>query len=216
MPLGMPLGCLDVSGVDPVRPIPALVSNGFSFLTSTDPTFGVAGHRVMGFSEPNVRPDHDRRATRKEARCSLPVLAAPCRSRKACASPRRTTRRMATPMPQARPAPARDPRPPGKPPPPLPPSTSQRATPTLPRCPDACEIAGTPPRGARTRAPAQAAARAPPDPPRRPRPAAGSYPQLPRPPPSLAIRRFLLSSRVPIFTISVDFLLRPPRGACTI
>src|SRR5215213_1895824 len=32
MPLGMPLGCLEVSGVDLVRPIPALASTGFSLL----------------------------------------------------------------------------------------------------------------------------------------------------------------------------------------
>jgi hypothetical protein len=213
MPLAMPLGCLEVSGVDLVRPIPALASNGFSFLTSTDPISSEVGHRVMGFSSPNARPGQDHRATRKVGRCLRPAVTAPNRSRKACASLRCTTSRIAPPMPQARPAPARDPRPPGKPPPPLPRSASQRATPTRPRHPGAYEIARTHPRGERTKAPAQAGARAPPGPPRLPRPTAGSYPPLPRPPPALAIRGFLLSSRVPIFTISVDFLLRSPDGS---
>jgi hypothetical protein len=183
------------------------------FSTSTDPIIGVVGHRVMGFSSPNARPGHDHRATRKEARCSLPVLTVPSRSRKSCALLRRTMSRNAPPRPQARPAPARDPRPPGKPPPPLPHSASQRATPTRPRHPNAYEMPRTPPRGEHTKAPVQAGARTPPDPPRLPRPTAGSYPPLPRPPPPIAIRGFLVSSRMSIFTISVDFLLRPPEGS---
>ena len=183
------------------------------FLTSTDPIFGVVGHWVMGFSGPYAHPGHDHRAMRKEARCSLPVLTAPNRSRKACASLCCTTSRIAPPMPQARSAPARDPRLPGKPRPPLPRSASAQATPTRPRYPGAYEIARTHPRGERTKAPAQAGARAPPGPPRLPRPTAGSYPPLPRPSLALAIRGFLLSSRVPIFTISVDFLLRSPDGS---
>ena len=167
----------------------------------------------MGFSEHHTRPDYDHRARRTEARCSPPVVTAPNRSRTACALLHCTMSRKAPPMRQDRPAPARDPRPPGKPQPPLPRSASQRATPTRPRRPNACEIVGTPPRFERTRAPAEAASRAPPDPPRRPRPTARSYPPLPRPPPALAIYGFLLSSRGPIFTISVDFTLQSPEGS---
>src|SRR5215213_6937541 len=117
------------------------------------------------------------------------------------------------PMPQARPLLARDRRPPGKPLPPLPRSASARATPTRPRHPDAYESPCTSPRGERTKAPAQAAARAPPEPLRHPRLTAGSYPPLPRPPLALAICGLRPSSRVPIFTISVDFLLRSPEGS---
>src|SRR5215216_4970615 len=120
--------------------------------------------------------------------------------------------RKAPPMPQARPAPARDPRLPGKPLPPLPHSASARATPTRPRHPDAYESACTPPRGERTIAPAEAAARVPPEPLRPPRLTAGSYPPLPRPPLALAICGLRLSSRVPIVTISVVLRVAIPRG----
>src|SRR5215204_6625364 len=120
--------------------------------------------------------------------------------------------RKAPPTPQARPAPARDPRLPGKPLPPLPRSASARAPPTRPRYPDAYESTCTPPRGERTKAPAEAAARAPPEPPRHPRLTAASYPPLPRSPLALAICGFLLSSRVPIFTISVVLPVAIPRG----
>src|SRR5215212_5281060 len=166
----------------------------------------------MNFPESNARPDHDHRARRTEARCSLPVVTAPDRSRKACALLRCTMSRKAPPMPQARPAPARDPRLPGKPLPPLPRSASARATPTRPRHPGAYESPRTPPRAERTKAPAEAAARAPPEPLRHPRLTAGSYPPLPRPPLALAICGFLLSPRMPIFTISVDFALQSPVG----
>jgi hypothetical protein len=165
----------------------------------------------MGYSQPHPRPKIHR-AIRKEARCLLPVVTAPNRSRKACASLRCTMSRKAPPMRQARPAPARDPKPPGKLPPPLPHSASQRATPPRPRHPDAYEIPCTPTRGEHTKAPAQAAARAPPEPLRHPRPTAGSYSPLSQPSPALAFRGFALSSRVPIFMISIDFLLRFPEG----
>ena len=165
----------------------------------------------MGFSEPHARPDHHR-ARRKVARSPLPVATAPNRTRKDCALLRCTMSRMAPPMPQARPAPARDPRLPGKPLPSLPRSASAGATPTRPRHPDAYEIPCTPPRGERTKAPAEAAARAPPEPLRHPRLTAGSYPPLPLPPLALAICGSLLSSRVPIFTISVAQLIAIPRG----
>jgi hypothetical protein len=165
----------------------------------------------MDFSEPHARPDHHR-AMRKEARRSLPLVSPPNRSRKACALLRCTMSRMAPPMPQARPAPARDPRLPGKPLPPLPRSASARATPTRPRHPDAYESPCSPPRGERTQAPAEAAARAPPEPLRHPRLTAGSYPPLPLPPLALAISGFLLSSRAPIFTISVVPPVAIPRG----
>src|SRR5215207_7055417 len=121
--------------------------------------------------------------------------------------------RKAPPMPQARPAPARDPRLPGKPLPPLPRSASARATPTRPRHPDAYESPCTPHRGERTKAPAEAAARALPELLRHPRLTAGSYLPLPRPPLAHAICGFLLSSRVPIFTISVVLPLRSPEGS---
>ena len=62
-------------------------------------------------------------------------------------------------------------------------------------------------------APAEAAARAPPEPLRHPRLTAGSYPPLPRPPLALAICGFLLSSRVPIFTISVVLPVAIPEGS---
>jgi hypothetical protein len=165
----------------------------------------------MGFSEPYARQNHHR-ARRKEARCSLPVLTAPGRSRKACALLPCTISRKAPPMPQARPAPARDPGLPGKPPPPLLRSASARATPIRPRHPGAYEIACTPPRTERTKAPAKAAARAPPEPLRHPRPTAGSYPPSARPPPVLAICGSPLSSREPIFTISVVLPVAIPRG----
>src|SRR5919106_1821880 len=84
-------------------------------------------------------------------------------------------------MPQARPAPARSLRLPDKLPPPPPQKPWLRATPTRPRSPDADGILRTPPPlppGERPKAPAtpatpaKAAARAPPDPLRHPRPTA--------------------------------------------
>src|SRR5918997_250814 len=76
-------------------------------------------------------------------------------------------------MPQARPAPTRGLlRLPGKLPPSLPRVAWLRATPTRSRCPSTYGIARTPPPSERPKAPAKAAARAPPDPLRHPRPTA--------------------------------------------
>jgi hypothetical protein len=209
---------LKYRGFDSVRPGPngraASRSHRQQFLPcvcSTELIFSEPRCRDTGFSEPNARPDHHR-AMRKEARCSLPVATVPNRSRKSCAFLRCTMSRKVHPMPQARPAPARDPRLPGKLLPSLPRSASVRATPTRPRHPGAYEIPCTPPRGEHRKAPAEAAARAPPEPLRHPRLTAGSYPPSPLPPLALSIRGFLLSSRVPNFTISVVLPVAIPRG----
>jgi hypothetical protein len=165
----------------------------------------------VGFSEPHARPDH-RRARRKVVRTLLPMVTAPNLDRKARASLRRTMSRRAPPMRQVRPAPARDPRLPDRPLPSLPRPASARATQTRQTHPAAFEIPRTPPLGERTKAPAEAAARALPEPPRHPRPTAGAYPPWPRPLPALANCRFLLSSVVPIFKVSVVLPLRSLEG----
>src|SRR5215216_4515074 len=138
---------------------------------------------------PSAAPAHPRPkpvAKRKGARRPLPAVTAPNRRRKACAFLSCSTSRTVPQSQQACAAPPRGLRPLGKRTPPLPrrPSSSRaraRATRPQPRCPNADATLHTPP-GECPKAPANTAARVPPDPQGHARPTASSYlPSLPLP-----------------------------------